>query len=99
MESDILLSVELCFITPQRQFLRTLTVPQGTTIRQAILLSGLIMEFPDIDFNSLKTGIYSKIKTPDTVLKEHDRVEVYRPLEVDPMVARRRRVLKKKENF
>lgn len=89
------IQVEVCFITPQRQFFRRLTVPEGTTIQQAIQLSGVTNDFPDTDFNPLKVGIYSRIKTPDTVLRALDRVEIYRPLEVDPMTARRRRAEKK----
>lgn len=89
------IQVEVCFITPQKQFLRTLQVPVGTTIREAILKSGLLNAFPNIDFDQLKTGIYSKLKPSDTVVREFDRVEIYRPLEVDPMTARRRRAEKK----
>jgi putative ubiquitin-RnfH superfamily antitoxin RatB of RatAB toxin-antitoxin module len=89
------IQVDVCFITPQKQFLRTLRVPRGTTIQQAIQLSGLLTAFPDTDFNQMKVGIYSKIRTPDTVLREHDRVEIYRPLEMDPMTARRRRAEKR----
>lgn len=85
------ISVEVCFITPNKPFLRTLHVPKGTTIAQAIQLCNLSMEFPETDFNQLKAGIYSKIKTPDNVLRDQDRVEIYRPLQVDPMTARRRR--------
>ncbi|WP_105531798.1 RnfH family protein [Solimicrobium silvestre] len=93
MGSDI--SVQVCFITPQLQFLRTLSVVPGTTIQQVVALSGILDEIPGIDINQLKVGIYSKIKNLDTVLKEHDRVEIYRPLQVDPMVARHRRANKK----
>jgi putative ubiquitin-RnfH superfamily antitoxin RatB of RatAB toxin-antitoxin module len=89
------IQVEVCFITPLKQFLRTLHVPLGTTIEQAIQLCGLLNGFPDTDFKQLKVGIYSKIKTPETVLRELDRVEIYRPLEVDPMTARRRRAEKR----
>jgi uncharacterized protein len=94
MADDI--QVEVCFVTPQKQFLRRLQVPRGTTIRQAIQLSGLSNEFPGTDLSGFKVGIYSKIKMPDTVLREFDRVEIYRPLEVDPMTARRRRAEKKR---
>jgi len=88
------IQVDVCFLTLKKHFLRTLHVPRGTTIQQAIQLSGVTNEFPDTDFNQLKVGIYSKIKTPDTVLRERDRVEIYRSLEVDPMTARRRRAEK-----
>lgn len=89
------INVEVCFIHPVKQFLKQLQVLPGTTIQQAISLSGLSQEFPGIDFNQLKVGIYSKLKTADSLLRDHDRVEVYRSLEVDPMTARRRRAEKK----
>ena len=89
------IDVEVCFIHPVKQFMKQLQVPPGTTIQQAISLSGLSKEFPGIDFNELKVGVYSKLKTADTLLRDHDRVEIYRSLEVDPMTARRRRAEKK----
>ena len=89
------IQVEVCFVTLKKQFLRRLDVPRGTTIQQAIQLSGVMGDFPDTDFNQLKVGIYSRLKTPDTILRELDRVEIYRPLKVDPMTARRKRAEKK----
>ncbi|MCD6026009.1 MAG: rnfH [Solimicrobium sp.] len=86
--------ITVCFLTPGKQFLRTLQVSQGATIQQAIMLSGLIEAFPEIILAHLKMGIYSKLSSPDTVLRDLDRVEIYRPLEVDPMAARRRRAEK-----
>ena len=96
MANEILISVQVSYVTPQVQFLRTLRVVDGTNIQQAIGLSGLLQEISGIDLAQLKVGIYSKIKSLDTVLREHDRVEVYRPLQVDPMVARRARANKKR---
>jgi hypothetical protein len=83
--------VEVCFITPQKQFLEKLNVHEGCTIQEAIMQSHLADEFPNVDFSSLKVGIYSKLKSLDTVLRDLDRIEIYRPLDVDPMVARRQR--------
>jgi putative ubiquitin-RnfH superfamily antitoxin RatB of RatAB toxin-antitoxin module len=96
MASELLISVQVSYVTPQVQFLRTLRVVDGTNIQQAIGLSGLLQEISGIDLAQLKVGVYSKIKSLDTVLREHDRVEVYRPLQVDPMVARRARANKKR---
>lgn len=86
-----MLSVEVCFITPDREFHRKLSVPIGTTIEQAVAICGVVAEFPNVDFGQLTVGIYSKIKKRDTILRDRDRVEIYRPLVVDPMEARRRR--------
>ena len=85
------MQVQVCHALPDSSFLRTLTVPAGTTIGQAVALSGLLQEMPGIDLAVNMVGIYGKKKSRDTVLREHDRVEVYRPLQADPKEARRRR--------
>jgi putative ubiquitin-RnfH superfamily antitoxin RatB of RatAB toxin-antitoxin module len=84
-------SIQVCYIAPPIEFLRALEVAPGTTLAQAIAFSGLLDAVADIDMNTCKVGIYSRLKSPDTVLKAHDRVEVYRPLQIDPMMARRSR--------
>ena len=86
-----LINVEVCYASDAVQFLRALRVPPGTTLEQAIVLSGVLAEVPAIDLTTMQVGIYAKKKTLDTVLREHDRVEIYRPLIADPKNARRRR--------
>ncbi|WP_295989892.1 RnfH family protein [Rugamonas sp.] len=83
--------VQVCYATPTSVFLRDVTVEAGATLQQAIALSGLLQEMPELDLATLQVGIYAKKKTLDTVLREHDRVEIYRPLIADPKQARRRR--------
>ena len=85
------IQVQVCHVLPDSAFLRSLSVPVGTTLQQAVELSGLLQQVPGIDLASNVVGIYGKKKTLDTVLREHDRVEVYRPLLADPKEARRRR--------
>lgn len=85
------IQVQVCHALPDSNFLRTLTVIAGTTIEQAVQQSGLLQEVPGIDLSINVVGIYGKKKPLDTVLREHDRVEVYRPLQADPKEARRRR--------
>jgi putative ubiquitin-RnfH superfamily antitoxin RatB of RatAB toxin-antitoxin module len=84
-------NIEVCYASDAAQFLRALRVPAGTTIEQAIALSGVLREVPGIDLAAMAVGIYAKKKTLDTVLREHDRIEIYRPLIADPKNARRRR--------
>jgi len=84
-------NIEVCYASDALQFLRALPVPVGATIEQAIALSGLLQEAPEIELATMQVGIYAKKKTLDTVLREHDRVEIYRPLIADPKNARRRR--------
>jgi putative ubiquitin-RnfH superfamily antitoxin RatB of RatAB toxin-antitoxin module len=85
------IQVQVCHALPDGSFLRTLTVPAGTTIGQAVEQSGLLQAMPGIDLAVNMVGIYGKKKPLDTVLREHDRIEVYRPLQADPKEARRRR--------
>ncbi|WP_440221612.1 RnfH family protein [Dokdonella sp. MW10] len=86
--------VEVAYAEPQRQFLRALEVPAGTTLEQAIGASGLADAF-GIDVDTLEAGIWSKRRDRGTVLGDGDRVELYRPLVVDPKEARRRRAVKR----
>ncbi len=69
----------------------SLRFPLGTPARAATLLSGMATLYPDLDLETAKLGIFSKLVQPDTVLREHDRVEIYRPLQADPKEVRRRR--------
>jgi putative ubiquitin-RnfH superfamily antitoxin RatB of RatAB toxin-antitoxin module len=86
-----LINVQVCYASDAVQFLRALQVPAGSTLEQAIAASGVLGEVPEIDLDTMQVGIYAKKKTLDTVLREHDRVEIYRPLIADPKHARRRR--------
>jgi putative ubiquitin-RnfH superfamily antitoxin RatB of RatAB toxin-antitoxin module len=96
MEMDELtINIELVYIKPDSQSILKLDVDKGTTIQQALESSGLLEQFPEIDLNVNKVGIYSKIKPLDTVLAAGDQVEIYRPLLADPKEARRRRASKK----
>jgi putative ubiquitin-RnfH superfamily antitoxin RatB of RatAB toxin-antitoxin module len=85
------LKIQICYAEPDFQLLRDLTVAEGTTIQQAIMQSGILREVTAIDLTACKLGIYGKLKPPDTVLREHDRIEIYRPLIADPKETRRLR--------
>lgn len=63
----------------------------GATVRDAVRASGLLEVFPEIDLRRQAVGIWGCKATPGETLREQDRVEVYRPLQVDPKVARRER--------
>jgi putative ubiquitin-RnfH superfamily antitoxin RatB of RatAB toxin-antitoxin module len=95
MESDSRITVEVCYVAPELQFLRKVELASGSTILQAIVASGVQRVVPD-PVDAMMVGIYSKLKKLDTVLKQSDRVEIYRPLLVDPMTARRARANKKR---
>lgn len=89
------LAVLVCYASDKVEWLRALQVAPGTTIGEAIERSGVLAEFPDINLTTQPVGIYAKKKTLDTVLRERDRIEIYRPLVADPKDSRRRRAAKK----
>lgn len=85
------IQVEVAYALPQKQYLRQITLPEGSSVKQAIVASGLLTLRPDIDLEKNKVGIYSRlVKLTDTV-HEGDRVEIYRPLIADPKELRRQR--------
>jgi putative ubiquitin-RnfH superfamily antitoxin RatB of RatAB toxin-antitoxin module len=89
------LSIEVCYALPQGQSaICALSLGEGVTVREAIEARGLLARFPEIDLNVQKVGVFGKIRPLDEVLVDRDRVEIYRPLKVDPKVARQRRVEK-----
>ncbi|RZJ85396.1 MAG: RnfH family protein [Massilia sp.] len=90
-----MVEVTVCYATAHQEFLRPLTVAPGTTIGQAIEMSGVLEAYPDINLSTQPVGIYAKKKTLDTVLRERDRIEIYRPLVADPKDSRRRRAARK----
>jgi putative ubiquitin-RnfH superfamily antitoxin RatB of RatAB toxin-antitoxin module len=89
------LHVQVCYATPQRQILLNLIVPAGTVLQEAIVQSSILTQAPEIDLAVNRVGIYGKLKTLETVLREHDRIEIYRPLIADPKESRRKRAEKK----
>jgi len=88
--------VEVTYALEKKQTLLELEVSEGTTLKQAIELSGIIDTYPQIDLTKDKTGIFGKIAKLDTVLREKDRVEIYRPLIADPKQVRKERAAKGK---
>ncbi|MDS4015667.1 MAG: RnfH family protein [Candidatus Accumulibacter sp.] len=85
------ISVELIYALPARQQLITLNVPAGTSVRQAIELSGVLDKHPEIDLTKNKVGIFAKLTKLDAMLRERDRIEIYRPLLADPKEVRKQR--------
>ena len=88
------LSIEVCYALPDGQTLIPVELPEGATVQQALDASGILQRYPQIDLARQKVGVFGKLKPLDTVLADHDRVEIYRPLIVDPKAARQRRVEK-----
>jgi len=86
--------VQVCYATPSEQVLRDLNVAPDSTLQQALVQSGILQDFPEIDLAAARVGIFGKLKKLDASLRDHDRIEIYRPLIADPKEARRRRVAK-----
>lgn len=87
--------VEVAYALPEKQYLFELDVPEGTTAEQAIQASPLLKEEPGLVVDQI--GIFSRPVKFDTVLREGDRVEVYRPLKADPRERRRKEVESQRE--
>lgn len=85
--------VEVAYATAARQEVVVLSVAPGVTARQAVRLSGLERVFPEIDPERCSIGIFGRVVRDDELLREGDRVEIYRPLPNDPREARRDRVV------
>lgn len=85
------MQIEVAYAEAERQYLISLTLPEGSTAQDAIRASGLLEQVPGLDLQLNKVGIFGRPCTLDTVLREQDRVEIYRPLLADPKVVRRER--------
>ena len=86
--------VEIVYALPHIQILEKLYVSAGCTVEQAIKCSGILDQFPEIDLTKNKLGIFGKFSQPETHLQPNDRIEIYRPLIIDPKEARRIRAKK-----
>ena len=83
--------VEVVYATAENQRLIPLNVAPGTTVEEAIHASGILACFPEIDLAEQSVGIFSQPVALDQHLAAGDRVEIYRPLQVDPKAQRRAR--------
>lgn len=86
-----MLSFEVVYALPEKQEILTVRLAEGATVRQAIEASGLLQKYPEIDLAKSKLGVFAKLAKPDAVLRDRDRVEIYRPLIADPKAVRQQR--------
>jgi putative ubiquitin-RnfH superfamily antitoxin RatB of RatAB toxin-antitoxin module len=89
--------VEVAYAQPNEQLIVPIKVQVGTTAEQAIIASGIMKKFPEIDLSINKTGIFGKLTKLDTPLRHLDRVEIYRPLIADPKEVRKQRAAEGKD--
>lgn len=85
------IGVEIVYAMPEQQTLLNFDVPLATTLEEAIELSAIKEVHPELDISSMKVGIFGKIAPRDQVLREKDRIELYRPLFADPKEIRKQR--------
>lgn len=83
--------VEVVYARSERQELVTVNLREGATLKDALDASGLLQKYPEIDLAKNKFGIYAKLSKPEALLRDRDRVEIYRPLIADPKEMRKQR--------
>ena len=84
-----MITVEVVYARRDEQVLIALEVEEGATVRQAVERSGLRQRFPEIDLARMSVGIFGRVTELGTRLADGDRVEIHRPLLMDPKEARR----------
>jgi uncharacterized protein len=92
-----MITVEVVYALPDRQCLLTLNVEDQCTAFEAVQRSGVDEQFPEIDLANAKLGIFGKVieQPGQQMLRDGDRIEIYRPLLIDPKAARRERAATK----
>ncbi|MBP5966737.1 MULTISPECIES: RnfH family protein [Pseudomonas] len=96
---ESVIEIEVVYAAVDRQVLRMVSVPEGATVRDALLKSGIGDEFPELDLAECPVGIFGKVIADPEVrlIQAGDRIEIYRPLLADPKEVRRLRAAKAAE--
>ena len=87
--------VEVVYALSDQQFIRQLQLDAGATAKQAVAVSGLVLEHPELNLDHLDVGVWGRKVAPDYQVCDGDRVEIYRALQADPKETRRRRAARK----
>ncbi len=90
-EAHRMLTIEVIYATPEQQKLITIEIAHGSNVEQCIQQSGVLTEFPEINLQETKVGIFSQVKPLNHQVQDGDRIEIYRPLIADPKAVRRKR--------
>lgn len=92
MVSDPLLRLSVVYAPRAREMIEVkLLLQSPCTVLKALQQSGLLLQFPEVDPRHVLVGVWGRRAKLDQCLRDFDRVEIYRPLRVDPKVARRER--------
>lgn len=89
--NPIAIRVEVAYALRERQALLAAELEEGGTVEQVIRQSGILKAFPEIDIARANVGIFGRPVSLDTLVRDGDRVEIYRALIAEPRDARRRR--------
>ena len=84
------MKIGIAYALPQRQAWFDIEVSDGATVKDAIERSGILKQFPEINLEQNKVGIFGKVSKLDAVLNAGDRVEIYRPITCDPKTVPRK---------
>lgn len=96
-DKQSLIQVEVVLAMPDRQELKSIKIPAGSTVAEAIIKSGLPDSFEGFELDLDKVGIFGQKVSAEKLLRDGDRVEIYRPLIADPKEIRRQRALSQSE--
>lgn len=83
------LRATVIYCARERQWIVDVEVPAGSTLRDAVIASGLPAQAAELDLAALDLGVFNRLRQPDEPVRDGDRIEVYRPLAIDPKQARR----------
>ncbi len=97
MADDAFIDIEVAYAQPDCQVIVPLRVSSGISAGEAVRCSGLLERFPELDSRTLSIGVFGNSVSPCAPLAQGDRVEIYRPLQVDPKEARRLRAARFRE--
>ena len=77
------MNVSVVFARPTQQVWKTIDIADGATVADVVQKSGLLEQFPEIDLEVNKVGIFGSVAKLDKPVKEGDRIEIYRPIHPD----------------
>lgn len=86
-----MIQVGIAYATSIQQVWYYVDMPEGATAIEAIKASGILNQFPEINLDAQKIGIFGNIIEPNYLIEEGDRVEIYRPITIDPEKLERRK--------
>lgn len=85
------INVEIVYALPDEQVISTISVPEGTIIKEVLLKSNIFEAYPELDLEVMKVGLFGKLVKMDQSVRDRDRIEIYRPLIADPKEVRKRK--------